>query len=82
MDGDSVPCGVFFRSVFCEAALTGAFVPAEADVEGLVGLFFSADMDDRALVGLFPAELDDVIDPVAAALLALCCFATDFRFLG
>ena len=61
--------------------MIGAFVPAEADGGGLEGLFFFAEMDGRGLVGLFPAEREDVTDPVAAALLAFCCFATDFRFL-
>ena len=81
MDDGSVPCAVSFTSLLCEVGLIGAFVPAEADGGGLVGLFFSAEMDGRGLVGLFPAEREDVTDPVAAALLAFCCFATDFRFL-
>ena len=82
MDGGSVPCAVCFTSLLWEVGLIGAFVPAEADGGGLEGLFFFAEMDGRGLVGLFPAELEDVTDPVAAALLAFCCFATDFRFLG
>ena len=81
MDDGSVPCAVCFTSLLWEVGLIGAFVPAEADGGGLEGLFFFAEMDGRGLVGLFPAEREDVTDPVAAALLAFCCFATDFRFL-
>ena len=82
MDGNSFPCGVSFTSFLGEAALTGTFVPVEADIEGRLGFFLFAEMDVRGLVGLCPAELEDVTDPVTAALSALCCFATDFRFSG
>jgi hypothetical protein len=48
--------------------LEGAFVPAEVDAAGLLGVFV-------------PAVLDDVADPVAAALLVFCRFPVDFLFL-